>query len=140
MPGAILSTRAVISSALVQWMARLGFEILTFQMKTITDDFRFPYRFSLLLCDVTQRSLIVGYRHCETPYQPNLQWSNRTKPLKMRPTGCPKTSLTKYHSTVRNIPEDRKPQNTIFVVWSIFLGTSETHKRTQRTETVDSNP
>ena len=29
--------------------------------------------------------------------------------MKMGPTGCPKTSVTNYQSTLRNTPEERKP-------------------------------
>jgi len=48
----------------------------------------------------------------------------------MGPIGCPETSVTNYQSTVRNIPEDRRPQITIFVASSIFFfGTSETPQK-----------
>jgi hypothetical protein len=31
-------------------------------------------------------------------------------PLKMVPIGCPETSVHNYHSTLRNIPEERRSQ------------------------------
>ena len=31
-------------------------------------------------------------------------------PLQIGPTGCPKTSVTNYQSTLRNIPEERRSQ------------------------------
>jgi hypothetical protein len=45
----------------------------------------------------------VGYN-----YSPKIQWLLFTS-LKMGTMGCPKTSLQNYHSTLRNIPEERRP-------------------------------
>ena len=106
----ILSTRFTVWSALVQWMARLRFEILTFQMQTKMHDFRFPHWFSPLLCDVTQRWLVVCYRRFGISFRPNIRGPSRTKPLKMGPIGCHKTSVTKTNQrcvTSRKV-EDRK--------------------------------
>jgi hypothetical protein len=33
-----------------------------------------------------------------------------TRPVKMRPIRCPETSVNNYHTTPRNIPEDRRSQ------------------------------
>ena len=41
---------------------------------------------------VQWRSWVVSYGRFGIAYQPNLQWSSRTKPLKMGPTGCPETT------------------------------------------------
>jgi hypothetical protein len=32
----------------------------------------------------------------------------KSKTLKMGPIGCPETSVLKYHSVLRNIPEERR--------------------------------
>jgi hypothetical protein len=83
--------------------------------------------------------LVVSYRRFVIAYQPNFQWSSRTKPLNMGPIGCPETSVTHCQSTVRNIPVDSRPQITIVVASFIFFGISKTHKRTLGTETRNSN-
>ena len=36
----------------------------------------------------------------------NRPWTSRS--LKIGPIGCPETSLRNYHSTLRNIPENRR--------------------------------
>jgi hypothetical protein len=69
---------------------------------------------------VQWRLLLVSYRRFGIAHQPNFQWSSRIKPLKMEPIGCPETSVTNYQSTMRNIPEDRRRQITIFVASSIL--------------------
>jgi pyrrolidone-carboxylate peptidase len=39
-----------------------------------------------------------------------MQRSLTARPLTMGPTGIPETSVTNYHSTLRNIAEERRPQ------------------------------
>ena len=44
---------------------------------------------------------------CRTKYRFELQGSiNLKRPLKMGPIGCPETSVTNYHHTLSNIPEE----------------------------------
>jgi hypothetical protein len=70
------------------------------------------------------QGLISAVRSCETLADPTLQgWHLVTglsrQPvgriskgwlLKMRPRGCPKTSITNYHPMLRYIPEQQRPQ------------------------------
>lgn len=48
---------------------------------------------SSLSYDITQRPLVISYRRFG----------------KAGPIGCPQTSVNKYQSTLRNIPEEREP-------------------------------
>ena len=48
---------------------------------------------SSLSYDITQRSLVISYRRFGTAV----------------PIGCPETSVSKYQSTLGNVPEEREP-------------------------------
>ena len=66
-----------------------------------------------ILCSIDW-SLV--YWRFETTCQPRLQGPNRSKkhssrsvwPFKMGPIGCPEMSVTNYHSTLHNIPEEQR--------------------------------
>ena len=60
---------------------------------------------SALVRDITQRWVVVLCRRFGKTYRPNLQGS---WPLKMGRIGCPEKSVHNSHSTLRNIPEERK--------------------------------
>jgi hypothetical protein len=60
---------------------------------------------SALFWDVMQRRVIILDRCFGTNYRSHLQGS---RPLKMRPIGCPETSVKDYQSTLCNIPEERR--------------------------------
>ena len=62
---------------------------------------------SALFWDVTQRGMVIWYRRVGTTYRSHLG-GQEVSDLKMGPTGCPKTSVSNYHSTLRNIPEERR--------------------------------
>jgi hypothetical protein len=71
----------------------------------------FTHLKSALFWDITQRWVVDLYRRFAT-YQGHLQWSFSSWtswPLKMRPIYCPETSVHNYHSTLRNIAEQRTP-------------------------------
>jgi hypothetical protein len=76
---------------------------------------------SSLFFDVTQRRLVVIYRRFAKYYGPHLQESSGPSPLKMGPTGCPETSVTKYKSTLRNIPEEQISSVTYCYCQSICI-------------------
>ena len=67
-----------------------------------------------LIWHVTRRSVVIQYRRFETTHQSYLQGPRiprRTKtswPSKMGPTGCFETPVRNCHTTVRNIPEERR--------------------------------
>ena len=60
---------------------------------------------------ITQRVAVICYRRFGTTCRSHLQgwkvlfWGN-SLPLKIRPIGCPKTSVIIYHYSVRNDPEE----------------------------------
>jgi hypothetical protein len=68
---------------------------------------------SSLFWAVTQKQLVVGYRRFGTTYRSHLQWPSSPRrtssylTLKMGPIGRRETSVTTYHSTLRNTPEDQ---------------------------------
>jgi hypothetical protein len=71
---------------------------------------------SALFWGITQRLVLVLYRRFGTTYRSHLQGSRipRRKvsfwnswPLNMGPVPCSETSVRDYHSTLRNIPEER---------------------------------
>ena len=61
---------------------------------------------SALFWDIMQRRAVILYRRFGTTYPSHLQGSRRS--LKMRPLGCPESSVQNYRSTLRNVPEDRR--------------------------------
>jgi hypothetical protein len=75
---------------------------------------------STLFWDITQRRVEILYRRFGTTYRSHLQGSRcpRRKlglldPWRWDPIGCPETSVHNYHSTLRNIPEQRWSQYDI---------------------------
>jgi hypothetical protein len=60
---------------------------------------------SALFWDITQRRMVILYRRFGTTYPSFLL-------LKLGPIGCPETSVKDYHSTLRNIPEERGSQRS----------------------------
>jgi hypothetical protein len=58
-----------------------------------------------LFCDVTQRMLMVVHRH----FRYSLIGSN-FKGQAVLEEFCPETSVNIYQHTVRNIPEERRPE------------------------------
>jgi len=68
---------------------------------------------SALFWDITQHRVEIPYRRFGTTYRSHLQGSRTLWPLKMRPTSSPETSVRNYHSTLRNIPEERLSQRLI---------------------------
>ena len=118
---------------------------------------RWPYRCtneteglgSALFWDITQRRVIILYRHFGTTCRSRLQESRNTRrfgfgvlscwtfwPLKRGLIGCPETSVQNYHSTLRNIPEERRSQAFCLISTSVGLTLQETNafvsKVTQR--------
>jgi hypothetical protein len=72
---------------------------------------------SALFWDITQRRVIILYRRDGTTNRfqlqgcrsPRIELSSWTSwPLKMGPIGCLETSVQNCHSTLRNIPEERR--------------------------------
>jgi hypothetical protein len=66
---------------------------------------------------ITQRWVVVLYRRFGSNYRSHLKESKSPKrklsswtsrPLKMGPIGYPETSVQSYHSTLRNIPDERR--------------------------------
>jgi hypothetical protein len=55
--------------------------------------------------------VVTSYRRFGTTHRSHLRGSTSwiSRALKMGPMGCPETSLRNYHSTLRNIPEERIP-------------------------------
>jgi hypothetical protein len=68
---------------------------------------------STLFWDITQRRAVILYRRFGTKYRPRFQGS-------ISLIGCPETSVKDYHSTLRNIPEERRPHyNKIHILYTI---------------------
>jgi hypothetical protein len=77
----------------------------------------FNYHHSIkLFWDITQRCVIILYRRFGTTYGSNIQRSRSPRnklsswvswPLNLEPKVHPETSVGDYHSTLRNIPEER---------------------------------
>jgi hypothetical protein len=72
---------------------------------------------SPLFWDLTQRRMVFLYRRFGTSYSPVFKGKQFRKnwtvwPLKTGETGCPETSVLKYHSALRKIPEERWSDNT----------------------------
>jgi hypothetical protein len=67
---------------------------------------------SALFWDITQRRVVILYRRFGTTYLSNCctSW-----PLKMGPICCPETSVKGHHSTLRNIPEERRSQMISYI-------------------------
>jgi len=68
------------------------------------------------------RSVLIPYRRFGTNYRSHLQEPTSPRrrrnswPSKMGPTGCFETSVRNYHTTVRNISEERKSRIRKFSV------------------------
>jgi hypothetical protein len=92
---------------------------------------------SALFWDITQRWVVVVYWRFGTTCRSHLQGSRgprrkpkktarrkktawlsslTSSPLKIVPTGCPKTSIYYYHSRLRNIAEER----VSYVTWAVL--------------------
>ena len=59
---------------------------------------------------ITQRVVVISYRRFETNYLSHLQESRIffwIDPCMWDPIGCPETSVTNYHYSLRNNPEER---------------------------------
>ena len=67
---------------------------------------------SALFCDITRRRVVIVYRRFGTMYGSHFHGSRvfptRTRPVKMGPIRCHETSVKNYHTTPRNIPEERR--------------------------------
>jgi hypothetical protein len=61
---------------------------------------------SVLFWDITQRWVVVLYQRFGTTCRVHRRGS--TEPVIMGPIGCPETSVQNYHSTLCNIPEERR--------------------------------
>jgi len=61
---------------------------------------------SVLFWYITQRRVVILCRRFGTTYRPHLRGSRSAR--RMEPTGCPETSVANYHSTLRNISEERR--------------------------------
>jgi hypothetical protein len=57
---------------------------------------------------ITQRRVAILYRRFGTKYRSHLQGSWTSRALKIGPTRCPETTVKDYHSTLRNIPKERR--------------------------------
>ena len=85
---------------------------------------------SALFWDITQRRVVILYPRWGTTYRSRLQgprspssWPFLLDYLtleKMGPIRCPETSAKDYHSTLRNIPEERRsrPVSPFFLSWT----------------------
>jgi hypothetical protein len=62
---------------------------------------------STLFWDITRLRVVIVYQRYGT-YRSHLQGSR--SPSKMGPRHCPETSVNNYHSTLRNISEERRSQ------------------------------
>jgi hypothetical protein len=69
-----------------------------------------PPRRSTLFRDITLRRVVVVHRLFGTTYRCCLLGPRVSDPwpLKMGPIRCPETSVSNYHTTQRNIPEERR--------------------------------
>jgi hypothetical protein len=73
---------------------------------------------SVLFWALTQRRVVILYRRFGTTYRSHLKGSRSPMkllrwtswPLKIGPIRCPEASVKDYHSTLRNTPEERRPQ------------------------------
>ena len=82
---------------------------------------------SALLCDFTQRRMVVSYWRFGTTYRSHLRGLSNPRrmpehlgtpcsryspwnalPSKMGPIGCPETSVRNYHFRLRKIPKERR--------------------------------
>ena len=62
---------------------------------------------SALFLDFAQRRIVVRCRRFGTTSPSHLKGSSSS--LKMGPTGCPETSVRNYHTPLRNVPNEHKP-------------------------------
>jgi len=56
---------------------------------------------------ITQQVVVNSYRRFGTAYRSSLRESRIQRTLKMGPMGCSETSVTNYHHSLRNSPEER---------------------------------
>jgi hypothetical protein len=69
------------------------------------------FKRSELFWGITRAPAVIVYRRFGTTYRSHLQGSrgfSNSWPLKMGTIRCPETSVNNYHSTPRNIPEERR--------------------------------
>ena len=67
------------------------------------------WNWTVLFCNVTQRRVVSPFRRFGTTCGSYLQGPSWTSwPYKTEPIGSPETSVRNYHSTLRNIPEERR--------------------------------
>jgi hypothetical protein len=63
---------------------------------------------SALFWDITLRRVVIVYRRFGTTYRSHLTCQDfHSWPVKMGPIRFPETSVNNYHTTQRNIPEER---------------------------------
>jgi hypothetical protein len=74
---------------------------------------------SALFWDIAQRWVVILYRRFGATYRSYLQGTSW--PLNMGPIGCPETSVQNYHSTLRNIAEERRSRAVGFFNFSSVL-------------------
>jgi len=81
---------------------------------------------SALLCDITQRIVVITYRRFRTNYLSNIQGSRNPRrklsswipwPLRMGRIRCPETSVRNYHDTLHDVTEDRRSHS--WVIYSV---------------------
>jgi hypothetical protein len=65
---------------------------------------------SALFWDIMRRGVVIVYRRFGTTCQSNLHGSRVGvgKIESQQTIGCPETSVNNYHTTPRNIPEERR--------------------------------
>jgi len=65
---------------------------------------------SAFFWDITRRVVAIPYRRFGTTHRPHIQDSGNpiTWPFKMGTIGCPETSVSNYHYTLRNSPGERR--------------------------------
>jgi len=74
------------------------------------------------LCrDVDDICALLGYfAACSgnflATFRDNIGPMSRVPPFEMGQIGCPETSVTNYHYTLRNIPEERRYQTNLLAV------------------------
>jgi hypothetical protein len=56
---------------------------------------------------ITLRVLIIPYRRFGTTCRSHFKGKDRPLPLKIGPVGCPETSVSNYHYSLRNKPQER---------------------------------
>jgi hypothetical protein len=59
---------------------------------------------------IAQRVVLISYRRFGATYRLHSRGSRIQKLFRMRPTGCPETSLRNYHYLLRKNPEERSSQ------------------------------